>query len=177
MLNYQLHCFNRKVITTKIPKDLDLHIPSKPKWCNLSQPEICNCTETGCLHRRKLNMQNVQNQPLSNDIRSTRFICHVAEWCWNHSMRRLALLGCADIILSNNSCCWVVMTSFYLTICIKIHFDVLCDSRQHNAPYYSNVPSISTHMLTVQCIAVNKVIGTVHYTSNLNKLSEPKGSD
>jgi len=159
-----------------------------------------------------------KNQPLSNNIRSTRFICHVVEWCWNHSVRRLALLGCADIILSNNSycsvvptsfyptthavgscwhhfiwqlilfsgahiilsnisCCWVVLTSFYLTICIKIHFDVLCDSRQHNAPYYSNVPSISTHMWTVQCNAVNKVIGTVHYTSNLNELSEPKGSD
>jgi hypothetical protein len=52
-----------------------------------------------------------------------------------------------------------VLTSFYLTICIKIHFDVLCDSRQHNAPYYANMPSVSTHMLTVQCIAVNKVMG------------------
>jgi len=69
---------------------------------------------------------------------------HTVQWCPHHFIQQLMLLGCADII--------------FLTICIKIHFDVLCDSRQHNAPYYANLPSVSTHMFTIQCIAVNKVI-------------------
>ena len=104
MLNYQLHCFNRKVITTKIQKDLDLHTASKPKWCHLLQPEICNCTETGCLHARKLNMQNIQ-KPIT------------CKWQKVHTFHVMLLSG-AEIILSDNSHYWVVLTSFYLTSCI-----------------------------------------------------------
>lgn len=119
MLNYQSHHFNRKVITTKIPKDLDLHIPNKPKWCNLLQTEICNCTETGCLHRRKLNMQNVQKPITCKWLEvHTVHICHAVEWCWNphiigfcshHFIWHLILLRGAHIFyLSNHAVelCW-----------------------------------------------------------------------
>jgi hypothetical protein len=143
MLNYQLHCFNRKVITTKIPQDLDVHTPSKPKWCNLLQPEICNCTETGWLYWRKLNMQTVQ-KPITCKwqsphvsylsccwvvMKSFYLTSCIVEWCphilsKNSCCRvvptsfipQIMLMGCADIILSDNSCCWLCRHFIWQTV-------------------------------------------------------------